>query len=862
MAANREGSRFIHMAHSSDPPTWQDIEKLLDELLDLPVDAREKRLEELDAQAPDYALAARKALSAASKMTALDGGLDGVADKLLLDLLEKETSSAIGSELSVYRLDEVIGRGGMGVVYRASRIDGQFEQQVAIKKMPFGLTGKRGIERFQEERTILASVRHPFIGQLLDGGLDDEGLPYLIMELIDGGVNIDRYVEAQDFSEKQTLNLFKRVCNAVSFLHRNLITHGDIKPSNILIRLDGHPKLIDFGISKLATRDSAKPIRLHGATPGYAPPEQARGDVITTQTDIYALGATLDAILTSGQPEAVHLSLDLRAIIANCKQELPEHRYVSVEALTADLDAYLLGYPVKARSGESGYKAGKYLRRNWIPVLAASVVVISLVSGIVFSINQAAIAKQEAQRATVISEFLISMFEQSADAFSSDSDPTLYDLVEAADARLDTELQDAPAIKADLQEIFGMAYDGLLKDTAKAKGHFADVLAYDREYDPDNIPRIISMLGWIAETLRKEGDYEGANKIIDEAIEIDLRDGEPDMIGWMTKAHVAAQIGTAEESQWALDMAEKVFARDYGSDSNEMAVVQAARGLAASAQGDIEHGIELLKIAIALRERNGGGKWVSTDRMRTNVGVELHVLGQYQQAAEIYEQVIKNKEERLGSDHPDLVADLNNIGALYNDLGNTATGLTRLERGVSIARTEMKENNFHRIAVELNFARGLIWAGNVDDALSLLTDLERRAREAVGEEHALTTVVQRDRAWAMLDIGDIKSARTTIDIASPKLKLLPRRAIAAKIDAEIAIVEGNYQRAESSAAQSLADFQTSEVTRPWMSAEARLLQDKILVLLDREVDAARQQKDKTLLLQTMSEGHRALRLVQ
>ncbi|MFK7913813.1 MAG: protein kinase [Pseudomonadales bacterium] len=851
------------MTDRSAKPTWQTIEKLLDELLDMPLDERTARLQVLDAQAPDYAIAARKALAATTQGSQLDAGLDGLAGSLLRDLISKEAGSAIGTELSVYRLDAVIGRGGMGVVYRASRVDGQFDQQVAIKKIPFGLAGERGIARFQEERTILASVQHPFIGQLLDGGLDDEGLPYLVMELVDGGQSIDSFTSSSGLNQKQALSLFKEVCDAVAFLHRNLITHGDIKPGNVLVRPDGHPKLIDFGISKLATAaEGVKPVRLHGATPGYAPPEQTRGATITTQSDIYALGATLESVLMNCAEYGATLAPDLQAIISQCKQADPDDRYATVEAVAADIDAFLEFRPVAARASSLAYRVTRFVRRHWLPVTAVGAVVASLVGGMSIANYQAGLARQDARRATAVSGFLISMFEQSADAYSTDGDPTLYDLVEAADARLDTELRDAPAVKADMQVIFGQAYDGLLNDTGKAKAHFMDVLAYAREFEPDNTPRILSMLGWIANMQWKEGDYEGADRIINEAIEIDLRDGQPDMTGWMTKAEIANQIGPPEAELDALSKAEQVYARRYGVRSNEMATVLAARALhVAKHGGGPAASIALLRQAIAMREGNGGGNWVSTDRMRSNLALEHYVLGSYDRALKVYEEVIANTEQRLGSDHSELVSMLNNVGALYNDAGDTITGRRTLERALDIARAQMEPGNFIRMALELNYARTLIWSGEPGRALSLLEPLEQRANEAVGQGHALTGVVQRDRAWALLDLGRLAEARSALDIARPKLKWFARRAVASKIDAELALAEGDLERARSHAIQSLADYIAADVSREWMFAEARLLLHKIHAAAGDQVDMAQSRSDGLLLQRNLSPRHRALRLV-
>jgi serine/threonine protein kinase len=315
-----------------------------------------------------------------------------------------------------YRLLEVIGRGGMGAVYLAERADGEVTQQVAVKLLPPG-AGATQREHFLQERQILASLTHPNIARMLGAGHVENGQPFLAMEYVEGKP-ID--VFCAGLSIPQKISLFLKVCAAVSYLHRNLIVHRDLKPSNILVTPEGEPRLLDFGIAKIldvATDSTITSMRM--LTPDYASPEQVTGGRISTATDIYSLGAVLYRLLT-GQPahefedhspeaitrvvttrevtrpslSAPELKGDLEFILLKALRKDPQERYTTVEQFAEDLDAFLQSRTVKARSGNAWYRARKFLRRYWVPVLAAAIVMVSLSAGLYLANRQRLIAER------------------------------------------------------------------------------------------------------------------------------------------------------------------------------------------------------------------------------------------------------------------------------------------------------------------------------------------------------------------------------------------------------------------------------------------------------------------------------------
>jgi eukaryotic-like serine/threonine-protein kinase len=345
-----------------------------------------------------------------------------------LDAIADHDRKRVGA----YEIDRLIGRGGMGAVYAAHRADGSFEQQVAIKLIDLPLATDLFRERFRFERQILAGLNHPLIARLLDGGVTTEGEPFLVMEYVDG-VPIHRFCEDHRLSISQRLMLFKSVCEAVQFAHQNLVVHRDLKPDNILVTEDGRPRLLDFGTAKLlspSTDGLGSEFTRQGFqsfTPQYASPEQVLGNPITTASDTYSLGVLLYLLLTGVLPYELkefttaemvrvicehpprrpvlaasgdkRLDADLEAIVLKALRKGPAERYLTAVQLAADVQAYLDGRTVSARRGTSRYRAGKFIKRHKVALLAAGLVLASLTVGVGGVLWQAKVATEERRKA-------------------------------------------------------------------------------------------------------------------------------------------------------------------------------------------------------------------------------------------------------------------------------------------------------------------------------------------------------------------------------------------------------------------------------------------------------------------------------
>ena len=358
-----------------------------------------------------------------------------------------------GRRVGVYEIIERIGHGGMGEVYRAVRADGQYTKDVAIKLVRSGYDTDSMLERFRNERQILASLDHPNIARLLDGGTTDDGVPYLVMELIEGKP-IDGFCDERKLSVSERLRLFRQVCAGVHYAHQRLVIHRDIKPSNVLVTKEGEPKLLDFGIAKIVTPiNEAQTTMTQAMTPEYASPEQIRGEPITTASDVYSLGVVLYQLLTGqspypadtrsphklaqavcetepGRPSTVvvqreaiapgkdpnpsrivsqhedspaklrrRLAGDLDDITMMALRKEASRRYGSVEQFAEDIRRHLEGLPVSARKGSWSYRAEKFIKRHKVGIAAATVVVLAVVGGIGATIREARIAQANARRA-------------------------------------------------------------------------------------------------------------------------------------------------------------------------------------------------------------------------------------------------------------------------------------------------------------------------------------------------------------------------------------------------------------------------------------------------------------------------------
>jgi serine/threonine protein kinase len=429
----------------SDAARWKTVRALFDEVVELEGDDRTTRISALRQDDPTLAAELESLLAWDARP---QGPLDlGVA--ALANTHDADPDALIGSALGSWRVVGIIGRGGMGVVYRAERADAAFRMSAAIKVVRANGVRRDVLRRFVQERETLAALDHPHIARLLDGGATPQGEPYLVMELVDG-IPIDRYCDEHQLSIEARLDLFRTVCDAVRYAHQALVVHRDIKPDNILVTRDGSPKLLDFGVAKLLTQDERSGATDELAstwllTPEYASPEQLGGRPVTTTADVYSLGVLLSVLLTGRRPYvlsgrsaaalraqlddlspnspsvnalegpdaaaraaarqttparlAARLMGDLDAIVCKALEAAPVRRYGSVDQLASDLERHRTLRPVDARAHSLPYVLGRLARRHRTALSAAAATLVLLLAAMAAIVWQARIAAEARGRA-------------------------------------------------------------------------------------------------------------------------------------------------------------------------------------------------------------------------------------------------------------------------------------------------------------------------------------------------------------------------------------------------------------------------------------------------------------------------------
>lgn len=553
-----------HQSLVMEADRWTQVERLFGSAREVPPDERVEWLQEhcdepamreevvslLSAreQAPEFFEAAAREVVSPMLDEFGDGGesLDGTLD-------------LAGQTIGGYRLVEEIGIGGMSVVYRAERVEADFEQTVAVKLLQRCLHVTDAADRFRAERQMLASIDHPSIAQLIDGGVTEGGRPYLVMEYVDG-VPITTYAEEKGLDLPARLDLLGQVLDAVEAAHRQLVVHRDLKPSNVLVtETDDGPRvrLLDFGIAKLL--DDSMPVTRPQTrtgqqlmTPAYAAPEQVAGDEITTATDVYQVGVLayellaatrpfdltgkslteVERILLEDEPEKpseraetkdAQLRGDLDTIVLKTLRKEPERRYRSVEALAADLERYQQGEPVEARPATLGYRAKKFVQRNRTVVGAAVLIfLLAIVYAVTVTMQANRLAEQrdraqrEAETTEEVKAYLVDLFRTGNPMESSAEDLSAETLLRRGIERAD-QLDDRPLVQAELLSSLGNAAGGF-GQWNRANSLLRRSLALRRKHLDAPHPDLAATLYRIGDLLRKETDYGRALTFYDKAL--------------------------------------------------------------------------------------------------------------------------------------------------------------------------------------------------------------------------------------------------------------------------------------------------------------------------------------------------------
>ncbi|HEX6047811.1 MAG TPA: serine/threonine-protein kinase [Gemmatimonadaceae bacterium] len=680
----------------------------------------------------------------------LDSPPGAIAAALIAESREAESrlaaDSFVGRRIGAYLIDRELGRGGMSRVFLAERADGHFTHQVALKLLRPGLDSDRDLERLRAERQILATLNHPNIARLFDGGVTEEGLPYLVMEYIDGQP-LDRYCRERRLSVKQRLQLFRTVVEATEYAHRNMVVHRDLKPSNILVTADGTVKLLDFGLAKLLEPDArvATPMTRAGhgwMTPEYAAPEQIRGEPVNTVTDVYQLGVVLYELLTGRLPFADHSSLfelqtaildkepeppsaavlrvraaaapnesgtareggdlartrsralrgDLDAIVMKALHKEPDRRYASAAAFREDLGLHLAGRAVRARPDSAGYRLRKFVRRHRGGVTVAAALTVGVVVASIREYRLRSIAEAETRTARAVEQYLLTVFG-AADPFlptdSSTSQSTARELLDRGVARLDTALAGQPEVRPRLRTALGRVYANVgLYDQAAAQLELA--LSEQRALTGVRHPAAVATLDELGVVRHLQGRMEDADSLL--SVALGLRRallGSRDSSTASTMEHLAEVRMDRDDYDGAEKLAREAVAVRralHGDAALPTAVSEQLLAELLERRGANEEATALYRRALATHESLVGLNHPLVAQTMFVLALAERRLGRIAVAESLYRRTLTIQQRTLGEDHPLVASTLNGLA----DLLQKAT--PRIEEAESLLRQALAIN--------------------------------------------------------------------------------------------------------------------------------------------------------------------------
>lgn len=697
-----------------------------------------------------------------------------------------------------WQLLERIGRGGMGTVYRARRDDDVYQQEVAVKILRRGLDTEDLVSRFRRERQILAQLEHPSIARLIDGGATDDGRPYLVMEHVDG-TSIDRFCDEHRLDLASRLHLFRRVCAAVAFAHQNLVVHRDLKPANILVTGKGEPKLLDFGVAKLLEDEAAsweaaptfsRPAPL---TPRYASPEQQRGGVITTASDVYSLGVVLYELLTgvspfpaasdagAPPPRASDAAASVPAEVAARRREAPqglsrrlrgdldsllltaleperERRYPSAEALGEEIDRFLGGHPLVARGHRFADRCFKFLKRHRIAAGASAAALAVLVAFLLTLLAQRRQVLAQQGRAEEVSDFLVDLFALPDPTRSRGESVTARELLDRGAGRIPAALASQPAAAAELARTMGHSYRnlGLL---AEAEPLLDRAVELARLAHGDGHPRVAAALQERADLAATRGQLERAERLTLEALSIRRRNrsGQSgDVVESLTRlARVQALDGRLDDARSSYEEALRL-ARELGDGARLAAVQQRFGGLLARL-GDDGTAEAMVREAVAILIGLHGPLHPEVALARNDLALLVR-----EHDAEVALALLREAEagqRQLFSDpHPDLATTLHNLGWVLADLGRYDEAQSALQSSLALAK-RVYLGEHPRIARTLTLlARVAFDRGRLDEAISLDREALAMAERVLDDDHLDLAEIRSSLGRALASHGELAEA--------------------------------------------------------------------------------------------------------
>ncbi len=776
---------------------WAEVDRLLDRVLALPPTDRAAFVEQQTTEDPRL----REEVLALLADLRTRGDL---LDRPAVDAISRRGPAEDlppGHRIGAYQVSSLLGRGGMGEVYRAERADGQFEHRVALKLLRQDAVEHLGL--FVSERRILATLEHPGIARLYDAGVCDDGRPYMVMELVDG-MPITDWCRERQATLHERLGLFMQVCEAVAYAHQNLVIHRDLKPGNILVTADGRAKLLDFGVAKLLSGTVEEATRNTPLTLSYAAPEQLKQAAVSTATDIYALGVLLFELLTDRLPwltgqlaiataidKVLHetapapgevagnvpsppvparlLTGDLDAIVAKALRKEPADRYATVAGLQVDVRRHEHGEPVVAREGARMYVFGRFMRRYRWGVAGVAALIVSLVAGLAGTAWQAQRAETEARTAEAVQQFMGDIFRANA---STQEDPvkardtTARQLLDLGAKKIDTEMHDAPAAKLNVLRLLSQLYDDLELDDEAVRLRRETVLLASSLHGTHSTETAGALIE-LATSMHASNVVNERKKVLDEAGAILDRNQDFNSVTRAALLRSLAEHYQSEDLPRALDYArQSVRLFEAKPASVDLAEAYYMRGVLEETTGLVREAAASFSRGIDVSRQAEGFPNPSLPRLYAYLG---------QAQTEMLDMAGAEKSARLalhtarainGEDHVDTLQTGMRLGFFLVNTGRTREGLTFLQAAKQSAlKIRGADDPFHtpQTLLEHGYAQARI--GRLEEGLADMQAAITNRRANRPDTVYLATMLEY-AASALLAVGRLDESRANLDEAS------------------------------------------------------------------------------------------------
>ncbi len=760
------------------------LKKIFESACDLEEPKRDEFLRSACADDPDLLAQVRSLLDCHQKAESfIEQPALAEAD---IPKLRQPVGNLEGQLLGPYRILRCIGTGGMGSVYLAARADAAFEKQVAVKVVHTGVVGDLVRSRFEHERQILARLDHPNIARILDAGTTDDGLPYFVMEYVEG-VPLDEYCDDRSLSTPRRLKLFLDLCSAVQYAHQNLIIHRDLKPTNVLVTPDGVLKLLDFGIAKLldpsAPDQTQTLVRM--LTPEYASPEQVLGLPVSTASDVYSLGVLLYLLLTGhlpyrvkggapfgiervvcetepekpsvkvgaaeevtrkgqvhqltpeevsqtreGDPERLRRRLkgDLDSIVLKALRKEPQHRYGSVDQLAEDIRRHLEGAPVIARKGTFWYKTGKFIRRHRAGVGAALLLFVALTGGIAATLWQAQKAATERDKAQ-------------------------------------TEANKATQVIAFLQNmLYAAGEEGRQVTVAEVLDRTAKVTDKELSTQPDVAATVHMTLAF---SYRGLGRYDEAEREIRETLKLQERSRHPDIRQLAVATHNLAEIlhdrGDLKAAEPHYLKAVSLLREIPGERHDSLPGALSGLGKLNLDLNRPEEAEKLYKEALDLYRTGGRNESSDYAEILNNLAVFYGSKGDFQAAEPLHREALRIILKLYGEDHRIVGYTLYNLGGILESQGKIAEAEALYRRALAVRTRVLGEKHPEVIIVMATLTGMLASQGRGQEAEEMGTRAVSQARSGLPEGHPLI-------AYSLIMLGEALVKNGKAARAEPHLR--------------------------------------------------------------------------------------------